>query len=78
MYTLVVVTKKSGKVVASYDGQFRAALKFKAFELLTTRRMAIIFNEDREVDLIYELDKNGVPEEVTNKYDVQCVFEEVV
>ena len=78
MFTLVVVTKKSGKVVASYDGQFRAMLKFKAFDLLTPRRLAIIFNEDREVDLIYELDDKGVPEEVTDKYDIQCIFEEVI
>ena len=78
MYTLVVVTKKSGKVVKSYDAQFRSVLKFKAFDLLTKYRLAVIFNEEGEVDLIYELNDKGVPEEVTNKYDIQVEYKEVV
>ena len=69
MYTLVVVTKKRGNIVASFDAQFRSILKFKAFDLLTQHRLAVIFR-DGEVDLIYELDENGVPQEVTSKYTV--------
>ena len=47
MYTLVVVTKKRGNIVASFDAQFRSILKFKAFDLLTQHRLAIIFSEGK-------------------------------
>ena len=77
MYTLVVLTKKRGNIVTSFDAQFRAMLKFKAFDLLTPHRMAVIL-KDGEVDLIYELDENGVPKEVTDKYEVTVEFKEVV
>ena len=74
MYKLVIATKARGKVVASYSSQFKSALKFMAFDKLTPHRLAVIFNENEEVDTIYELSDIGVPIEVTDNYNVEAEF----
>ena len=71
MYTLVVLTKARGKVIASFEGISKALLKFQAYEMLTPYRRAVIFN-GTDVDIIYEL-VNGVPKEVTTNYNVEVV-----
>lgn len=68
MYTLCIV-KKNGEVKITLESALRSLLKLEAFNRLGKTDKAVIF-KDGIVDMILELDKSGVPVDVTGNYDV--------